>query len=82
MRQLGSHLVGLLVIRTGNPDIDRGWLTEIEHLVDNIGGLKEKLHPGETLGQLAAEPGHQGRCRCMFLLERNKDLPVHWTYGG
>ena len=82
MRDLLRERIGLVALWPGNPDVDRRRLTEIQHLIDDIGGLEEKLQFRKALGQFAAQIGDMGRRRRMLLLQRDQNFAVHRTDGG
>ena len=67
MGQLCRQSIGLLIIGAANSDIDGRGLAEIQHLINDIGRLKEELQNGELLRQLAAQGRNQlGRGLVLF----------------
>ena len=51
-RDLGRQRKGGVLIRPGNSHVDGRRLAEIQHLIDDVGGLEEELQLGEARGQL------------------------------
>ena len=55
VRQLAGKRIGFGTVRTGYPDVDRRRLTEIQHLIDDVGRLEKELQLRKTLRQLAPQ---------------------------
>ena len=43
MRQLGGDRIGLIVVRSGNANVDGRRLAKIQHLIDDIRRLEKEL---------------------------------------
>src|ERR1700719_525379 len=71
--------VGVILIGSRYPDIDRRRLAEVQYLIDDIGRLEEELQRGETLGKVAPEPRHQRCGGCVLWVQRDKNISVHRT---
>ena len=81
-RDLRREREGCVLIRPGDPHIDGRGLAEIQHLIDDIGGLKEELQLGEMRRQRPAQLGDELRRRLMLFLQRNQYLAIHRAHGG
>ena len=78
----GSQGVGLLRIRTDHTHVDRSRLPEVQHLIDDVGGLKEELAIRKPLGQFAPQVGHVSGGWRVILVQGDQHLAVHGSHGG
>ena len=79
VRQLGGQRIGLVAVRSRYADVDRRRLAEIQHLIDDIGGLEEELQLGKALRQLAPQPRSQVRCRRVLLASAKSGSRRPWV---
>jgi len=68
-------------IRAGHANVDRRGLAEVQDLVNDVGGLEEKLQLRESFGQFAPQICDMRWGWRMPLLERDENFAVHWADG-